>query len=353
MHIPVLSLFCGCGGFDLGFERAGFQTGLALDIDPVAVNTYNHNRGAGIAREADLSQTTGHDIIQMWEERQLPPPRGVIGGSPCQTFSAGNVHFNLEDARHDLPRQYAALLKTLNQHYTLDFFIFENVQGITYEKHRKTFAEFKTLFEDAGFRLHEKLLDAVNFGVAQNRPRIFVVGVNSEKYPSAEFAFPAPTVARPVSVKNEIQGLPEPLFSDRSHQLTPETIMARAGHPNHWAMQPRSPKFHNGYLKEGDCQGRSFRVLSWNKPSWTVAYGHREVHVHPSGTRRLSIYEAMRLQGFPESYQLLGNISQQIRQVSDAIPPQTGEALGVALRQFLENASTPARPGSSQQNASR
>jgi DNA (cytosine-5)-methyltransferase 1 len=335
MEIPIISLFCGCGGFDLGFERPGFKVGLALDVDPIAVATYNFNHDKHAAVVADLSETTGQDIIKMWEDRQLPAPRGVIGGSPCQTFSCGNVHFKLDDARHTLPRQYASILKTLNDHYTLDFFIFENVRGITYEKHRQTFAEFKVLFEAADFRLFDQMLDAVDFGVAQNRPRVFVVGVNRNKYPNASFTFPSPLVNRPVPVKRKIEGLPQPLFSDRKQKLTPEDVRAGAGHPNHWAMQPRSEKFHNGFLKEGDCQGRSFRVLSWNKPSWTVAYGHREVHIHPSGTRRLSIYEAMLLQGFPKRYQLLGTISQQIRQVSDAIPPPVGKALGTALHQFL------------------
>ena len=335
MAIPVISLFCGCGGFDLGFENSGFQVGLALDVDPIAVATYNYNHDKNAAIEADVAQTSGEDIIALWEERQLPPPRGIIGGSPCQTFSCGNVHLDLEDARHSLPRQYAAILQTLNAHYALDFFIFENVRGITYEKHRKTFAEFKALFEAAGFKLFEGLLDAVDFGVAQKRPRVFVVGLNREKYPAAEFTFPTPTVKAPIPIKRRIKNLPPPLFSDRGHKLTPAAIKAHGGHPNHWAMQPRSPKFHNGFLKEGDCQGRSFRVLSWNKPSWTVAYGHCEVHIHPSGKRRLSIYEAMLLQGLPKKYQLLGTISQQIRQVSDAIPPPVARALGAALHQFL------------------
>ena len=73
-------------------------------------------------------------------------------------------------------------------------------------------------------------------------------------------------------------------------------------------MAPKSKKFTNGMLEPGDDRGRSFRVLSWDKPSYTVAYGHREVHVHPNMHRRLSIYEAMRLQGFPHSYELKGNV---------------------------------------------
>ena len=106
-------------------------------------------------------------------------------------------------------------------------------------------------------------------------------------------------------------------------------------HPNHWCMRPRSDKFNNGYLKEGDLKGRAFRVLAWDEPSWTVAYGHREVHIHPEGTRRLSVYEAMLLQGYPRTYRLLGNMSDQIRLVSDAVAPPVAEALAHKIKQVI------------------
>src|SRR5687768_7654733 len=168
MPIPVISLFCGCGGFDWGFRRAGFDIPIALDADPVVTSTYNHNHGKGIARQADLLSTTGQQIIEMWDDAHPGlAPRGVIGGSPCQSFSRGNVHFKSDDAKHTLPRKYAAILKTLNDQYALDFFVFENVKGIDQEKHRETFQEFKLLFEDAGFRLFEGLIDAVNYNVPQ------------------------------------------------------------------------------------------------------------------------------------------------------------------------------------------
>ncbi|GAA5478435.1 hypothetical protein Hhel01_01935 [Haloferula helveola] len=97
-------------------------------------------------------------------------------------------------------------------------------------------------------------------------------------------------------------------------------------------MMPKSAKFTDGSLVQGASWGRSFRVLSWDKPSWTVAYGNREIHIHPSGKRRLSVFEAMLLQGFPQSYRLLGTLSQQIRQVSDCIPMQVGFALAESIR---------------------
>ena len=96
-------------------------------------------------------------------------------------------------------------------------------------------------------------------------------------------------------------------------------------------MYPRSRKFTDGTLIKKPRQGRSFRVLDWDKPSLAVAYGNREIHVHPEAHRRLSVYEAMLLQGLPESYELLGTLSDQFRQISDAVPPQIAKALGDAI----------------------
>jgi DNA (cytosine-5)-methyltransferase 1 len=337
-EIPIISLFSGCGGFDLGFAKAGFRVDLAFDVNQVAVKTYNKNHGRGIARECDLATVNPDDIISLINNESLAVPRGVIGGSPCQSFSNGNVHHKKRDARHALPRKYARILKALNEEYALDFFVFENVLGLSGKKHRKTLGQFKSLFEEAGFRLFAGNLDALHFGVAQRRPRMFLVGVNADKYKNGDFIFPEGNAGNRRTVRSMIKGLPEPTFFRRD--LKPEDI---AHHPNHWTMKPKSKKFNNGFLKEGQNQGRSFRVLSWDKPSWTVAYGHREIHIHPSGRRRLSVYEAMRLQGLPKSYRLLGTLSAQIQQVSDAVPSQVGKALAKQIRAFLKESAMDAK----------
>src|SRR5437899_3351904 len=109
--IPIISLFCGCGGFDLGFVSEDYEVVLALDVSEAAVATYNTNHGQGIARVCDLATTTGQDIAAIIEEDGLPHPRGVIGGAPCQTFSNGNVYKKKRDPRHSLPRKFARVLK--------------------------------------------------------------------------------------------------------------------------------------------------------------------------------------------------------------------------------------------------
>ncbi len=332
-QIPVLSLFCGCGAFDLGFKQQKFNVVLALDKNASAVKSYNHNHSEGIAQIADLSATKAETIERIIHKSHPGIRiRGIIGGAPCQSFSHGNVHKKDDDIRSTLPKRFAEILKYFNRSDGLDFFVFENVEGINSTRHLATFKRFKGSFERAGFTLFEGLLDAQHFGVPQMRPRVFVVGFNRTRFPHIKYDFPTGNRDNVKTVRSVLSDLKVPTFFRRG--LSENEI---AVHPNHWTMMPKSEKFHNGMLKEGEVKGRSFRVLAWDKPSWTVAYGHREIHVHPSGNRRLSIYEAMLLQGFPHNYELKGTLSDQVRQVSDAVPSQLGSALAESIREILSS----------------
>lgn len=328
----VLSLFCGCGSFDLGFTEAGFDIPLALDISKEAVDSYNHNRSKSAAEVCDLSEAAPEHVAERLAKRSTRERLcGIIGGAPCQSFSNGNVHQREGDQRHELPIYFSKLLHFFNRRNRLDFFVFENVKGINSARHVKTFGRFKKLFEKAGFTLAEGLLDAVDFAVPQRRARVFVVGINSKKYNNREFVFPAPRVATYKTVKSVLGGLTDPAFFSRDLKRKDIPL-----HANHWTMHPKSKKFFNGLLRNGLSKGRSFRVLRWDNPSWAVAYGNREIHVHPCGTRRLSVYEAMLLQGFPKRYELQGSLSAQIKQVSDSVPRQVGRAIACELIRQLK-----------------
>jgi len=325
--IPILSFFSGCGGMDLGFENKGFLPIIAIDNNKRSVETYNKNRKCETALFGDLSKLTGRQIIKLISEKYPGvSPKGVIGGPPCQSFSQANVSGKENDNRHQLPIQYAKILKTLNEKYHLDFFLFENVVGLKSNKHIKHFSKILRALENAGFNLFEQELNASWFYVPQNRRRIFVVGINKQLYQNADFKIEFDKDIKKLTVRDAIHGLPEPEFFKR--KLKPKDIPF---HPNHWTMNPRSPKFGRSNAKNG----RSFRKLNWDKPSWTVAYGNREIHVHPNGMRRLSIFEAMLLQGFPKSYELLGNLSQQVTQISDAVPPPLSKAIATAIRKTI------------------
>lgn len=328
----LLSLFCGAGGLDLGFEQAGFQVGLAFDKRKDSVRSYNHNRvGPERAHCRDVSTLSLHTLDELWGSEFRPA--GLIGGPPCQSFSQANRSITEDDPRHTLPLVYAGLLKSLNMRSPVSFFVMENVKGLTSGLHSHRLKVFKKALSTAGFHVSEQILNAADYETPQNRHRLFLVGLNRDLYGSSAWAKPQGTTAdrSDVSVRSVLHGLPEPTWF--SKQADPGTM---PHHPNHWCMTPRSKRFTTpGDLTPGDCRHRSFKTLSWDKPSITVAYGHREVHVHPNCHRRLSVYEAMRLQGFPHEYQLLGTLSSQIDQVSEAVPPPMAEAVARSVAQLI------------------
>lgn len=331
----IISLFSGAGGLDLGFEQEGFQPVIAYDIEPAAVKTYNYNREGEIAYVADLSSLTGDDIIREIARLELDEsPRGVVGGPPCQYFSSGNKSPRQDDdPKRTLPINYANILRWLNEEYELDFFIFENVSGLAKPAHKDDFQRIIDMFDGAGFQVFHKILDAYDYGVPQFRKHVFLVGWSRVLYPEARYEFP-PGNPCGLKVEDRIKELEEPQFWARD--LDPDEFPE---HPNHWTMNPISDKFKNPPPPNLSRYTRSFRRLFWGEPSYAVAYGHNEIHVHPEGHRRLSIYEAMLLQGFPperDGYRLLGNLTQQITLISDAVPPPLASTLAQSIRQFME-----------------
>jgi DNA (cytosine-5)-methyltransferase 1 len=325
-HIPIISLYAGAGGLDLGFRLEGFDPVIAIDNNQAAVDSYNLNDPNCVAQLGDLSKLNDEQIIELIREAcNGRVPRGVIGGPPCQGVSSSNVHKQRHDKRKKALLRYARIVKALAAAFNLDFFVFENVVGLKSKKHKRYFRRIVKALEDGGFSLFEQELDAKDFGVAQVRRRVFIVGINRRLFPRIEFIFPTPLGTKK-TVRDVIGSLPPAVFFNRSFK--PEDI---PHHCNHWAMNPRSPKFGTAE----HAAGRSFRRLEWDQPSPTVAYGHREMHVHPTGTRRVSVFEGMLLQGFPPDFKLAGNFSQQVNQVSNAVPPPLARAVAKAIKECL------------------
>lgn len=332
MAMPrIISLFSGAGGLDLGFHDEGYEIAFAVDRMAAAINTHQRNFPDTISVVADITTRdplTGELAVLASIAKVLrdDEPIGVIGGPPCQGFSRANPKSHTDDPRNRMPAFYLEIVEALQQRYDVQFVLFENVMGIRDAKHAVTFrgilSRFKELDLTAGVAEHS----ALDYGVPQTRNRIVISAFKSEV--AARRFEPEHVTGKDLTVRGAIGGLPTPAFFSRDLQV--EDIPA---HPNHWTMRPISKRFSAG--ESAPAASRSFRRLSWDKPSPTVAYGHREIHVHPDGTRRLSIYEAMLLQGFPSSFVLEGTLSQQVEQVSNAVPPPFARSLAVAAAAAL------------------
>ena len=324
----ILSLFCGCGGLDLGFENAGYKTGLAYDRRPDAVSSWNRNRSTKVARQFDVQKLSLERLDEHYGSEFRPV--GVIGGPPCQGFSRANRKGSEHDPRNRLVKDFFSLALELDERSPLDFILMENVPSIEGTRGGGILAEISKKLDDRGFAVRQIVLDAVNFGVAQHRRRLFLFAV--KKQAGLEPNWQSPIEREGVrTVRDEIGSLPTPLFFHRGGSNG-----AKPWHENHWCMTPKSIKFFDGTLHEGDTERRSFKPLWRDKPSYTVSYGNREVHIHPSAKRRLSVYEGMLLQGFPHEFVLNGSMSSQITQVSEAVPPPLAFAVAKSIRQTLE-----------------
>ncbi|WP_265594904.1 DNA cytosine methyltransferase [Haloferula sp. BvORR071] len=322
----LLSLFCGAGGMDSGFHQAGFQTGLAIDSCQDAVDTFNFNASSSVAVKRDLSKLSPKDFLGLIPKGMRPV--GLIGGPPCQGFSRGNVSSDPNDSRNLLPFRYADLVKTAREKFDLEFFVFENVTGLLGSKHLPRFKRILDRLEKAGFNVFHTRLNAADYNVAQRRHRVFIVGLNKEVFPNQEFKFPKPSGEK-LTVGSAIKGLPPATYFARD--LSAANIPY---HQNHWTMVPRSARFTGA--RQRSNAGRSFRILDWNSVSPTVAYGNREIHIHPDGKRRLTILEAMLLQGFDPGFKILGSFSSQVTQVSNAVPPPLARAIADQIKNLLD-----------------
>ncbi|RIJ60674.1 DNA cytosine methyltransferase [Clavibacter phaseoli] len=328
MALPkIVSLFSGAGGLDLGYKDAQYDLAFALDSSKWAIETHRANFPGTESITADLIELKPAGVIAALARILTPGESiGVIGGPPCQGFSRGNPKALAEDPRNKLPLLYLSVVEALQLVYKVQFVLFENVLGIRDVKHEEAFGGIIQKFHALG--LYERVDEycALDFGVPQNRRRVIISAFAD---PIAREAFsPSKLPREGLSVREAIGTLPAPAYFSR--QLQPDDVPY---HRNHWTMRPISSKFSD---PDGVPRGsRSFRRLAWDMPSPTVAYGHREIHVHPEGHRRLSIYEAMVLQGFPKSFVLSGPLSAQVEQVSNAVPPPLGYALAQATSRAL------------------
>jgi DNA-methyltransferase (dcm) len=327
MRLPkIVSLFSGAGGLDLGFKEVGFTIAVAIDAAEAAIRTHRKNFPRTKAVVADLIKLQPHGVLAQVLAKLSPGERiAVIGGPPCQGFSRANAGSRASDPRNEFPLLYLNIVRELQRKYTVEFIVFENVLGIRDKKHASTYVTFVNGVKGLGFEVTENELCATDFGVPQTRHRIIVSGMR-EGQGYAQFK---PRKRNGMStVRDAIGRLQSPAFFKRG--LSPKDIPV---HPNHWTMQPKSHRFAKP--EDETINGRSFKRLMWDAPSPTIAFGHREIYVHPNGRRRLSIYESLLLQGFPESFVLEGNLSEQVEQVSNAVPPPLARSIALAVKRAL------------------
>jgi DNA (cytosine-5)-methyltransferase 1 len=295
----VLDLFAGCGGLALGFEAQGFET-LGFEMDADCCATYRHNlHGNCVQVKLDSSYV-------------FPKAQVVIGGPPCQPFSVGGHQSGIRDARDGFPSFIAAV-----EQVKPDIWMFENVRGLMY-RNRTYLDAIITELEALGYVIEFKLLNAVHYGVPQNRERVIVVGHRGE------FHYPEMQNQR-VTAGDAVADLAGQI-SDESKFLT-ESMNAYVAK----------------YEKASSCI--TPRDLHLNRPARTVtcrnlAGATGDMHrllLSDGRRRRLTVREGARLQSFPDWFEFQGSETSCFNQVGNAVPPLLAYSIAGSFRDYLQS----------------
>ncbi|WP_220614842.1 DNA cytosine methyltransferase [Hymenobacter sp. HSC-4F20] len=332
--LKVLSLFSGGGGLDIAFHDAGFEVVEMVEKDLSCVQTLNHNAQQGKLLEGSRGICVD---VTTYEPNPDTDVDFIIGGPPCQSFSAAGRRMagamGTASPGGQLFQHYVRLLKMLQPRG----FLFENVLGLLSAQQGSAWRAMREAFNEAGYQTSVHVLDAADYGVPQHRERVIVIGVKQ-----GDFCFPAPThgprsksrvehitAAKALESVPADDLLPPPtgkyghLLNDIPPGLNYSFYTERLGHP-----QPifswRS-KFSD-FLYKADPQEPT-RTIKANGGPFCGPF-------HWEG-RPFTLAELKRLQTFPDSYELLGGRRVAFRQLGNAVPPQLGRVLALAIRQQL------------------
>lgn len=323
--MKVISLFCGCGGLDRGFEDAGFDVVWANDNDKNITETYKYNHPNTLLRTGDISKIKSSEIPD--------DIIGLIGGPPCQSWSAAGNGLGIKDPRGKLFYEYIRILKDKQPH----FFLAENVKGILSKRHAKSLKKILKEFDKAGYNTSINLINTSDYGVPQNRERVIIVGYHKKKF-KCKFQIPTSLKTRR-NIYDALSDLNEqPIYSSKNLS---QPKLCRIPNHEYW---------FGGYSYIFMSRNR---VLSWDSPSYTIQASGRQTSIHPQAPkmekvekdimefkkgyehlyRRLSVRECARLQTFNDDFIFLyKNLNVGYKMIGNAVPVELARILAEKIK---------------------
>jgi DNA (cytosine-5)-methyltransferase 1 len=339
----IIDLFCGCGGFSLGFERAGFNVLLGIDVWKDALVTFEHNHTNSKTLQADLSQYNPYDAERLLDGKTIDV---IIGGPPCQGFSVAGKRI-IDDIRNKLYTSFVNFV----EYFKPKAFVLENVPNILSIGGGIVKDSIINDFSNLGYTVVYKVLTASDYGVPQNRRRAIFVGFSN----GTVFDFPKPFKNAKVTAKEALSDLPEGSLSDGTAYPCPcqsEYQILMRSHATH--IYNHQATKHNqktidiismvpdgGNYKDLPIELQSTRKvhIAWTrlnsaKPSFTIDTGHRH-HFHYLYNRIPTARESARIQSFPDDFIFYCSRTSQLKQIGNAVPPLLGEAIAKSIRELL------------------
>lgn len=326
--MKIVSLFAGAGGLDLGFEQAGFDVIYANEYDSTIWSTYQKNHKS-ILDKRDIRKILSDEV---------PDCEGIIGGPPCQSWSEAGSLKGINDARGQLFYDYVRILNDKQP----KFFLAENVVGMLSKRHESAVQNIKNMFINCGYDLTVNLVNASDYGIPQDRKRVFYIGFRKDL--NINFVFPKPSM-KIKTLRETIFDLKDSAVSALPQNKTNPDIKI----PNHEYFEGSfSPIF----------MSRN-RVRQWDECGFTVQASGRQAQLHPLAPpmpkiaenkhifaegmehlyRRMTVRECARLQTFPDDFEFIyTNVDDGYKMVGNAVPVEMAK---IIAQEILSQISLP------------
>jgi DNA (cytosine-5)-methyltransferase 1 len=339
-----IDIFSGAGGLSLGAESAGIKIGFAVEKDASAAKTFGRNHPGVKVLCEDITKINPKSHIGS------ASPFIVFGGPPCQGFSHSNTKTRSDkNSNNKLFFEFVRFVDDLQP----EWFLFENVEGITNYNQGNTVLKIKECFREIGYDTTEAVLYASDYGVPQHRNRFFMVGnrmgvsfefpqkhntkvnvqealadlpvlVNGDSFPIAQYTLPVSDISDYAAKMRANSVTPLQNFVSRNQDYVIERYKHIKQGEN-WKAIPS--ELMANYANTSNCHSGIYKRLDANKPSVVISNYRKNMLIHPFQDRGLSVREAARLQSFPDSFIFEGPLSHIQQQIGNAVPPLLAEAI--------------------------
>lgn len=327
--MQLISLFSGAGGLDLGFKKAGYTIAMANEYDPKIWKTYEKNHKTNLLKE-DIRKIKNIDFPNEID--------GIIGGPPCQSWSEAGCLKGINDSRGKLFYDYIRILKEKKP----KFFLAENVPGMLSSRHFDAVKNILEHFRSCGYDVTVNLANASDYGVAQDRKRVFYIGFRKDL--NISFEFPKPNTE-----KNKLT------LKDAIWDLKDSAIPALKNNKKNLKINILNHEYFIGTYST-IFMSRN-RVRDWNEQAFTVQASGRQCQLHPQAPkmvlieqnkrafvlgqehlyRRLTVRECARIQGFPDNFEFIyENIDDGYKMVGNAVPIELARIIAMKIKLSLD-----------------
>jgi len=332
--LNIISLFSGAGGLDLGFKKIGFDVIWANEYDKDIWETYEKNHDAPLDKRD----------IRLIDSKDIPDCDGIIGGPPCQSWSEAGALRGIDDSRGKLFYEFIRVLRDKKP----KFFLAENVSGMLANRHNEAVKNITHMFEESGYNVYIKLLNAADYGVPQDRKRVFYVGIKNDI--PHNFVFP-PSRNSKVTLKQAINDLQDNVLPALPKNKTNGTSCIILNH------EYMTGGFSTIYMSRN-------RVRAWDEQSFTIQAGGRHAPLHPQAPkmtfieqnkrefvkgsehlyRRLSVRECARIQTFSDNFQFVyEDVADGYKMIGNAVPVRLASYMAKAISLCLAKGSGSAK----------